>query len=743
MRLYSLSIAATLCALLEGSPRALSAQTPSPAALPLTGAWTGVYQAYPHLIKMTMQMPAPGQGRMDAEMRMEPLVESRTVGRAHMGVVRVTVEYDPAARSLSITPAADATRAVGFSPPRFTGVFDDEDGLIAGVMPGARSDSSPYFVMARADDAEDAFLETLREMTEQSAPAVRRSRRRPLRLPGVGNVRIGGGGGSPGEAKIVEWAQRLATEYPDVEPYRTEVGRLFGTARHLFRDEHFVAYFGKPYDEQSRADRDAVLADIRKVPRPRANFPEERANGAVHAVESAFRASGGGTYGAPDVTLSVIALRTIQAWRTRSMAWLTSAPAELDTLKAVAAAEASEAEVLGTAWPTERRAFGEAVSASRVRVAGPVVARAVGDMLNKATSFNAVAEITAALDAVPPAPAAAAPAAPAAAAPAAAGVRARTATPRGRRTMANPSGGPPAPDSLPALLALLPADARQPHITRLESRIDELVIAEARRDADIVARFGTGLEGLRTSGQWEEQAAAKYRGLTSRPPVQALFKALADRRAPLLQAAEPTLAARIQAARSSADLAEVRSAYLSVDSDMVDPAGTRLYQLAFKQDAQLRSTEIAKAAKEAETRRREASPCASAPNSRSLGEEGDEPTARDMCLAYEQLILDTQQGVKAMQDDCRTLSGTSNPMLAINCLMGMAGGMGGGPQLSLGGFEKIACVKQGGGPTFRCNFAAQLSSANPIFGPTVNRASGEVINGYFTPRGSEWIYRRP
>ena len=725
MGLQSLRITAMLGVLLAGTSQTLGAQPAASGAQPLSGSWSGVYQAYPHLIKMTMQIPSPGRGQTETDLRVEPLVESRSVGRAHMGVVRVTVDYDPVARTFSITPAPSAARGAGFTAPRFSGVFDDARSMLAGVIVDAPPNASPYFVMARADAAEDAFLDTLRSTLEESGRPTRNNR--SLRL---GNLRLGGRGDSPGQAKLLEWTRPLVTEYADTNLYRTEMGRLFGMARHLFRDEHFKPYFGKTYDELSRADREAVIADIRKIQPPRANFPEERANGAVRALESAFRASGTGTYAAPDLTLSVIALRTIHAWRSRSLAWLGSAPAVLDTLTGIGATEAAEAQVLGTGWPSERSAFTAAVAASRVRVAGPVLAQSVDNLLRKATSFVAISEIRAVLDSVPVIPPAGT-----------ARTANRAASPRGRRTMANPSGAPPAPTSVPALMALVPAEVRQPHITRLERRIDELVATEARGDAEALTRFGSGLEALRTSGQWEDGIAAKYRGLSERPSVQSLLTTLAERRAPLLDAAEATLTARLRAARTSADLGQVRDTYLSVPSDIGHPAGARLYQLALERDAQLRSTELAKAAQEAQKRREEASPCASASNARSLHEDAAEPTARDMCLAYERLLVGTQEGLKEMQSDCRGLNSNSNPLLAINCLASMAGGMGGGPQLSLRNFEKLECFR-GSGETFRCNFAADLSSANPMFGPIVNRASGEVITGYFTRRDSTWIFRR-
>jgi hypothetical protein len=165
------------------------------------GDWIGVFQAYPQFVRMTMRLPAPGpDGRMETELRLEPLVESRSVSRAPMGVVRATAEYDAGARTLVITPAADASRVLGTRLASFSGVLDAERQFVGGVLVGGAGSGSPYFILGRSASAEAAFLKTVRSAATARPPASP-----PVRGPRGLPIRIPGGGRSPGQDGILRW----------------------------------------------------------------------------------------------------------------------------------------------------------------------------------------------------------------------------------------------------------------------------------------------------------------------------------------------------------------------------------------------------------------------------------------------------------------------------------------------------------------------------------------------------------
>jgi hypothetical protein len=138
----------------------------------LTGTWTGVYQSYPNFVRMTLQLSAPaGQaGSAPGELRLEPLVDLRSIAQSPMGVLHVTANYDASSRTLLLTPAPDAYRTLGFQVPQFSGVLDEEKQLVGGVIVNAARDASPYFLLGRAESAEGLFLKKIRGIVESMLP---------------------------------------------------------------------------------------------------------------------------------------------------------------------------------------------------------------------------------------------------------------------------------------------------------------------------------------------------------------------------------------------------------------------------------------------------------------------------------------------------------------------------------------------------------------------------------------------
>jgi hypothetical protein len=641
-----------------------------------------------------------------------------------VGVVRTTAEDDATTRALVITPSADAQRVLGTRLASFSGVLDAERQIVAGVLVGGAGSGSPYFVMSRSSNAEAAFLKTVRNAATARPSASRAS---PVRAPRGIPIRIPGGGRSPGQDEIRRWAARLLDEYPDIVANRTEQGRLFAMARNLFRDEYFQPHFGRTFDALGPNDLQRIRQEITGIPAPRANFPEERANGAARAVERGF-ATMTGTYTAPDITLSVIAMRSIQAWRTQTLAWLQKASG--DVLGRIATIERAESQVLAMFWPSERTAFAGVLASSRSRVAGPVLRARLDELLNQSASYDAVPRLIETLAAGS-----------AAAEPTADGRRGRAPT-HGRRTEAGRTAPQASSDDIGTLLGLVSSDLRQEQLARVSSRIDHIVEEETRRDRETLAGLGTGLEGLQAGGRWHAEAAAKYRPVPTHQAVQALMRELAERRAPLLQKMEGPLTSRIRAARNTSEVNQLRSTYLSVTSDHADPVGGRLLQVAQTQHAELRQEEQVVAAIEAEERRQAASPCARAATENGPDSFPGEPTERDMCLTIERGLRGAQQELEDLKNECHGLNAQNNFAATVLCLGGTLAGVGGGPQLSLRGFRKIACspAVAVGRPGYFCDYVTDLVTANPQTAPIVNRFGGAMATARFVRSGGSWIF---
>jgi hypothetical protein len=645
----------------------------------LTGSWTGVYEAYPFFIRMTLNADS-------GELRLEPLVPQNSIGRPPMGVLRVTVSFDAGARTLLLAPGPDAYRALGVMVPQFYGVLDDERQVVGGVLVGGPTDASPHFIMARTEAADAAFVKKMKDVLGDSGIGPAR-----IQNPIAGIKNPFGGGG---QNKLREWAAQFTKEYPEVDPYRTESGSAFMMTRNLFRDDYFKPHFGKTYDQLGRGDFTKYTADLRAVPPPRSNFPEERANGTLRSLERAFSLSIG-TYTAPDVTLSVLAMRPMEAWRAQALGRVQGAPATIEGLRTIAASQAAEQNALSAFWPSERQGFADAVTGARARVAGPVLTARVNELIASSTSFAGAAAITTALEA---SRAAVSRAATGNAAPGRG--RGPGAAPMGRPAVVTPSA---VDDSLAGLMALVSPDARTAHMAKLEARVTELVDAEAQRDRAAIARLGDGLPALEAGSRLSAEMTAKYRSFPAQPSVRAAFEALARQRGPLLGAAEAPLATRVRAARSTADVDAIVRQYLGASSDAADPAGRRVLQAAQQQRAQLAAAEATAEKAREEERRRAASPCARA---RTDPDEMGGPTEKELCLVMEDLLAGKEAAIKDMEGSCKGLRPDSNPFSAFFCLFGT---LGSGYHVSMGNFRKLACSPAAPLPGYFCDYSSVMS----------------------------------
>ena len=683
----------------------------------LAGSWVGVYQTYPHFIKMTLQIAAPPGQPMSGEMRLEPVVNLRSIGQVHMGIVKVTVAYDASARTLVVTPAPDSYRNLGFQMPGFSGVLDEGRQLVGGVLTPMPRDACPYFILGRAENADGAFVKTIKDALEDTGLAGGTAR---PQNPFAGMRNPFGGGG---QGKLREWAAQFSREHPDLDPYRSESGGVALMARNLFRDEYFRQYFGKTFDELGKGELNRIVMDIRGVPAPRSNFPEERANGVLKVVERAFSPTLG-TYTAPDITLSVLALRPMAAWREQAIRRLASVPPTGDGLRAINGSRAAEQAALSTFWPSERKTFADAVGAAQSRVAAPLLTSRVDAVLTSATSFAGAETIANVLDSIqryrPPA------AAPAAALPPG------PFQPRPAPAAANASAS--VEDSVPALATLVSADLRAAQIGRLDTRMSELVRAESERDLQTVAKLEDGLPGLEASGRAFASMNQKYVLFPNQPSVRALYDALAKRRGPMFRTGESTIAARVKAAKSTAELNSVRQTYLGVPSDSADPVGGRLLQSVQLQMNDLQKAEAIVAAVKEEERRRAASPCAKAATRNEKNEEG--PTEQEMCLTVEAVLEGKQEAIRSMEQSCKYLRPDSNPATALACLMGMGAQK---YRLGLRGFYKVACAEARPFPGFVCDYQPQFSTNVAEFQQILGRLPGGNATARFVFSRGMWV----
>lgn len=141
----------------------------------------------------------------------------------------------------------------------------------------------------------------------------------------------------------------------------------------------------------------------------------------------------------------------------------------------------------------------------------------------------------------------------------------------------------------------------------------------------------------------------------------------------------------------------------------------------------------------------DASPCASA--STEIGETPGEPTERDLCLALAAKYQGVDQNLNQMKESgCDNMNRNRNDtMVAMTCLGASMAGAGGGSQISLAGFRKIACVSAApsGKPGYICDVVTRLQSGNAMTRSMFDAVSASVSTHRFVKTSGQWLVMSP
>ena len=617
-----------------------------------------MYEIYPSLVRVQLDLTpgASGGGLYDGTIRLEPLVDGT---RTPMGVTAISVHYDSQMRTLEIKPTSAAYSDMrGVRLPTLFGVFDEEQQAFGGVIVGVTvSSSSPYFVLARPDKARKRYFKPLRQVAKDAKPGGR--------LPSFG-------GGGISRKKFLDWSMQLASEYPDIDFYRTESNTVLGMSRSLFRDGNFQPYFGKKFDKLKRGEREGNSRVVQKIPAPRANFPEERAAGVAHGAARAFS-----SFRALDTTLTVYAFRHMDAWRSQSLARMEKLGTNRDALIAIDALAQSEEKAFLMYWPSERAAFSGAMQASRTRIVGPILSEIVDQLVATASGAKGLAALA----------------------------RARTS---GSSTTS--AGGD---YSVGTLMALVDESTRARESEKLNAALDNLLTKETRTDTEAIGRFGGGLNSLQVSAEWNTQMARKYGSFLQYTPVQVLFGKLRLQRESVFGAVEPELTGRINSAGSTREIDQLRTTYFGVVSDKQIASASRMLRVAQDRRTALQEQETSQRAEQAARQRYENSPCASVRDASEDPSGG--PSGELMCRIIESGFTAADQLNQEMKDSCAHVD--RNDMgAAYVCLFGQLGGVGGGPQLKIGGFRKHWCksAQPHGYEGYICEYTMKIISGNEL-----------------------------
>ena len=356
--------------------------TSAPLKQDLGGNWVGIFESYPHLVRVSFEIPKGSleQGdSVDVELRLEPLVEQRSITRSPMGVIKAAIKFDQTTHVFSLKLANDSNRILSNNIKIFTGVLDEEKQLIAGMLEGSR-ENSPYFIFGKTDNADANFLSSLKDSMS------------PKRTPTLFGRTLSFGGGVS-DQKLKEWASRFTNEYPKLDSVNTTFATLIPKATNLFRDEYFKSFFGKSYDELSPRDLQGIYSQISKLPFPRSNFPEEMPNGTLVSIKNAFLYVDS-TRSVAEFRLSIIAMRAMSAWRSQSLNKFKNYNPTSENWAAIADFESSENKMLASFWPSERKEFISLTASARARIAPPLLVIQTDKILNASSTYKDIENLS-------------------------------------------------------------------------------------------------------------------------------------------------------------------------------------------------------------------------------------------------------------------------------------------------------------------------------------------------------------
>jgi len=553
-----------------GGPTSASSSPPAANAATMAGTWVGTLETYPHFVRMTLELPAaadsgtPVQGTLRVDGAVGP------PQGAPKGQATVSARIDPASRTLTLTIGADG-RPMRLPVGELYGFLDTRSETVGGVVGSPFADSSPFFVLARERAADERIFKPIA------------AGQTPVRASPFGAL---GQRGGTDRGDLERWARRFVDEYPDVDPARVSPDDLFAMARNLFADEHFRAHFKTTFDALDGGGRQKISQGIGAVPFGQGNTPDAKIDNVLRTVQRSF-AQMVGTGTASDMTLSVIAMRYMAAWRQGAIAELAASGETLDAFRAASGFDSAGVKLAPYVWPSERAALATATTASLDRASRAPLVAAVDKLLASANGVEGARAIDAALKINPGAGAKSA-------------IDAAPRTPPRNASYAQPSAPQAKADaaSLAELAKWAPATWTQQK-PRLNTALDDLLakqVSEARTTLGLgtggsVAAAANPTERLQKTRAWYLGHTDILAGFASRPAVASFLGDLEAQREADFAAAMPQMSARLAALSSTAEV-QSYGRDLAIDLDV---ARSQSWQ-SFEQQRKIRLATIDRAA---------------------------------------------------------------------------------------------------------------------------------------------------
>lgn len=485
----------------QGAGRSRSAPTipiaPGGADQPLTGVYTGDYTCSSTLIPLRLTIVAQPDGALTGDFAFR--APSGAPGGLKESVYSLKGQYTASSGAFRMTPDRWLTAGpIGYQMDGVEGVFDAGRDTLAGKISSA---SCGEFRLSR-----DVKAST--KVRQQSSSAAEQMR----------NLRPGAiaSGRQPESCQaITVWSSRFRQEYPtqDVEHTPLDLQQILN----LFEDEYFTRFFGKPYDRMSERERlhtGRQMSDCFISQRYRASFTWET------MLERPFTLPAG-DFSASQVLAGVAERRRIRQNFQETVAKLSGLPANPDSFDQAIGWDKHGSQTYVILWPSELKAFREAVQDAKRRTAESALVARVTAAIGGASDSGAIAEIE-------------------------------------RLTAASGE-----------LFTFAGPDVAQREQARMAAALQQRLAALMPAEKKKVEAFGSGLAAVEHGAAWYSAFDSTYRRYFADPSVADVLARFTERREQDLRAASPQLKSAIASGRNEGDVNAVLARYI------VAPDGAR------------------------------------------------------------------------------------------------------------------------------------------------------------------------
>jgi hypothetical protein len=287
------------------------------------------------------------------------------------------------------------------------------------------------------------------------------------------------------------------------------------------------------------------------------------------------------------------------------------------------------------------------------------------------------------------------------------------------------------------LMTLVDETTRARETAKINTALEEILVEETGRDAQSIDRFGMGMQSLQAGTEWNQQMARKYGTFSQFLPVRVLFGKLAQQREFVFPGAEKTFTSRLNAAASTREIDQLRTAYLGVPSDSHSAAGSRMIGAAQSRRKSLAQQETIEQRKRQEEERLARSPCARVPDDRTA--DPGEPSGKTICRIIEAGYAAAEQYIDDAKGSCGNV-GQNDMAGAYNCLMGYLADTGGGPQFAVSQFRKHGCLsaKDQGYRGYFCEYSMALRTSNAYTSGLINTLPATRYRSRFVLEPNGW-----